>query len=82
MTSPTKALLPYMLEDYSKVIIEQSKDANNYENKEKTYLSYTNQQIMECCSKVKSMNLQETVAIAGMKIKTYYAGHVLGACMF
>ena len=35
MTSPTKALLPYMLEDYSKVIIEQSKDANNYENKEK-----------------------------------------------
>ena len=82
MTSPTKALLPYMLEDYSKVIIEQSKDHNNYENKEKTYLSYTNQQIMDCCSKVKSMNLQETVNVKGMKIKTYYAGHVLGACMF
>ncbi len=28
------------------------------------------------------MQLHETKEYKGMKIKTYYAGHVLGACMF
>jgi integrator complex subunit 11 len=28
------------------------------------------------------MNLMETVKVKDMSIKAYYAGHVLGACMF
>jgi integrator complex subunit 11 len=32
--------------------------------------------------KVTSLNLHETFVEQGIKIKTYYAGHVLGACMF
>lgn len=28
------------------------------------------------------MNLHEVVYCKGVKIKTYYAGHILGACMF
>ena len=28
------------------------------------------------------MQLHETLEIKGVSIKTYYAGHVLGACMF
>lgn len=86
-TTPTKALLPYMLEDYSRVIIENSKkDAfeGNAEKggEQKTYISYNSQQIKTCCEKVTSLNLHEVVHCKGVKIKTYYAGHVLGACMF
>ena len=65
-----------MLEDYSRVIIESSKESNAYENKDKNYLSYSNAQIHDCCAKVRSMNLHETIMVKGMKIKTYYAGHV------
>ena len=28
------------------------------------------------------INLHQTIETNGMKIKCYYAGHVLGACMF
>ena len=28
------------------------------------------------------INLHETLEIKGIKLKAYYAGHVLGACMF
>lgn len=42
-TTPTKALLPYMLEDYSRVVIENAKrDKGGYEDGEKKqYISYT-----------------------------------------
>ncbi len=33
-------------------------------------------------SLVQSIALYETVEIKGMKVTSYYAGHVLGACMF
>ena len=39
MTTPTKALLPYMLEDYSKVIIETNKDSEDKKN----YLAYSDE---------------------------------------
>ena len=73
-----------MLEDYSRVIIEnQKRDKNGYEeNEKKMYISYTSKQIKDCCNKVTSMNLHEVIYCKGIKIKTYYAGHVLGACMF
>ena len=87
-TTPTKALMPYMLEDYSKVIMEHSKrdksmmsnDPN--EHSQRFYLSYTSKQIKDCTDKVDTMNLHEVRVVDGIKIKTYYAGHVLGACMF
>jgi len=28
------------------------------------------------------INLHQTIEVKGMRIKSYYAGHVLGACMF
>lgn len=35
-----------------------------------------------CADKVKSIGLFETIEVNGMKVTSYYAGHVLGACMF
>jgi integrator complex subunit 11 len=84
-TTPTKALMPYMLEDYSRVITEnQKKDKQVPEeaNKNAFYLSYTAQQIKACGDKISTMNLHEVKVVNGIKIKTYYAGHILGACMF
>lgn len=46
------------------------------------YLSYTTPQIKNSTDKVSTMNLHEVRTVNGIKIKTYYAGHILGACMF
>lgn len=78
MTTPTKALLPYMLEDYSKVVIETNKDSEDKKN----YLAYTDEQIKSCVERITTINLHENMEIGGIKIKSYYAGHILGACMF
>ena len=39
--------------------------------------------ITTCMSKVRAMNVHETVVLGkGFTVKAYYAGHVLGAGMF
>ena len=80
MTTPTRAILPYMLEDFRKVIL----DTNNSKPVENqaTIPLYTQENIKQCLNKVKVINLHETVICKDIKIKAYYAGHVLGACMF
>ncbi len=80
MTTPTRAILPYMLEDFRKVIL----DTNNSKPVENqaTIPLYTQENIKQCLNKVKVINLHETVVCKDIKIKAYYAGHVLGACMF
>lgn len=81
MTTPTRAILPYMLEDFRKVIIDtQSKNIQG-EN-EITIPLYTQENINQCLTKIKILNLHETAVCKDIKIKAYYAGHVLGACMF
>lgn len=63
-----------MLEDYRKVITEQ--------RKEEQFYIFGSVDVRNAASRVKSMGLFETVEIEGMRITSYYAGHVLGACMF
>ncbi len=63
-----------MLEDYRKVITEQ--------RKEEQFYIFGAADVRNAASRVKSMGLFETVEIEGMRITSYYAGHVLGACMF
>jgi len=39
-------------------------------------------EVRNAASRVKSISLFETIEINGIKVTSYYAGHVLGACMF
>ncbi|CAN6224374.1 unnamed protein product [Urochloa humidicola] len=72
MTYPTKALAPFMLEDYRKVTMDQRGEAEQY--------SY--EDILRCMKKVIPSDLKQTVQVdKDLVIRAYYAGHVLGAAM-
>lgn len=68
-SEPTKAIIPYMLDDFMKV----SSDS---------VYTYTKEKVANCCSKIKVIFLNQTVVCKDIEITTYYAGHVLGAVMF
>lgn len=73
MTHPTKAIAPLLLEDMRKVTVEKSNDAN----------AITSQMIKDCMKKVTAVSLHQSVMVDNeLEIKSYYAGHVLGAAMF
>ncbi|KAI8616059.1 beta-lactamase-like protein [Chytriomyces sp. MP71] len=73
MTTPTRAIAPILLDDMRKVVAERKGDPNFFSAEE----------IRSCLEKVIPVTLHETVHVdADLKIKAYYAGHVLGAAMF
>jgi len=78
MTTPTRAILPYMLEDFRKVIL----DTGQQKPETQSIALYTQENIKQCLAKVKVINMHETIICKDIKIKAFYAGHVLGACMF
>ena len=72
MSTPTKALLFYMLDDYRKV-------QDNEDLIKEVYHVNNLRKIVEL---TKTISLNQSVLIDDIFIKSYYAGHVLGACMF
>jgi integrator complex subunit 11 len=68
-SQPTKAILPYMLRDFARV------------TKDKIF-QCTDKQINRVMSLVETLGLGEERVINDVKIKMFYAGHVLGAVMF
>ncbi|ESN94141.1 hypothetical protein HELRODRAFT_103064 [Helobdella robusta] len=73
MTHPTKAICPVLLEDYRKITVERKGELN----------FFTSEMIKMCMKKVVVVNLHEIISVDDdLKIKAYYAGHVLGAAMF
>jgi len=73
MTAPTKAICPLLLEDYRKITVERKGDSN----------FFTQQMVKDCMKKVTIINLHESIKVCDdLEIKAYYAGHVLGACLF
>jgi len=88
MTHPTKAIIPLMLEDYMKVWNKNQRDRDQKFAKKQEGLStgddicYTQDQIQKCLKKIQVIKLHETMEFKGIKVKAYYAGHVLGAVMF
>lgn len=74
-TPPTKAILPLMLEDFRKVSVLQNKGGGEH--------CYTSEMIKACIAKISTIQLYETQTFPGdLKVTAYYAGHILGACMF
>lgn len=72
MSAPTRAIIPLMLDDFRKVCVEHKGETN----------FYTQEQIKECISKVRTIELHQTLTIGDINIRAYYAGHVLGAVMY
>eukprot|EP00191_Tetraselmis_sp_GSL018_P024432 CAMPEP_0177626196 /NCGR_PEP_ID=MMETSP0419_2-20121207/30522_1 /TAXON_ID=582737 /ORGANISM="Tetraselmis sp., Strain GSL018" /LENGTH=635 /DNA_ID=CAMNT_0019127229 /DNA_START=149 /DNA_END=2057 /DNA_ORIENTATION=- len=73
MTYPTRAIVPVMLEDFRKVLVDRRGEVE----------LFSNRHISDSMKKVRCVNLHETVRIGeDMEIRAYYAGHVLGAAMF
>jgi cleavage and polyadenylation specificity factor subunit 3 len=69
MTHPTKAIYKMVLQDSLKVAVDE--------------LSlYDGQDILKSMDKIDVINFHEEVEYKGIKITSYAAGHVLGACMF
>lgn len=78
MSYPTKAIAPILLEDNRKIHIK------NQKTEAKTQPPpYTQEDIRACMSRAIGLNVHEQVSVqSDLEIKTYYAGHVLGAVMF
>ena len=72
-SQPTKAILPVTLEDFRKVMSEYKGERSILRP----------EQIVECVSKIQTIEINETRIFKNeIKITCFYAGHVLGACMF
>eukprot|EP01128_Nolandella_sp_AFSM9_P012180 TRINITY_DN9028_c0_g1_i1.p1 TRINITY_DN9028_c0_g1~~TRINITY_DN9028_c0_g1_i1.p1 ORF type:complete len:689 (-),score=124.45 TRINITY_DN9028_c0_g1_i1:74-2140(-) len=73
MTSPTKAIISILLEDYRKITTERKGEKN----------FFTAAMIKNCLKKITVVNLEESVWVDDeIEIKPFYAGHVIGAAMF
>lgn len=87
MTTPTRAMLPYMLEDFRKVVSDKEKldsvtQGKSIFNENANVPIYTYENIKSCLQKISTIQLHESFIHKDIKIKAFYAGHVLGACMF
>ncbi|CAD8049650.1 unnamed protein product [Paramecium sonneborni] len=93
MSMPTKALLPYMLEDYRRIWTMPKEEQQPQQQTQQDFsinpqvntdplLIYDHENIKSCVSKVQVIGLYETQNFDGIEVTAYYAGHLLGACMF
>jgi integrator complex subunit 11 len=72
MTYPTKAIVPVLLEDYRKITMDKKGETE----------FFSGAMIKESMRKVTAVDLNQTIEIAGVEVRAFYAGHVLGAAMF
>eukprot|EP01065_Artemidia_motanka_P013146 TRINITY_DN17249_c0_g2_i1.p1 TRINITY_DN17249_c0_g2~~TRINITY_DN17249_c0_g2_i1.p1 ORF type:complete len:707 (+),score=228.19 TRINITY_DN17249_c0_g2_i1:55-2175(+) len=69
MTQPTRAIAPLLLEDMRRIQGSRS--------------LWSQADLLQCVERVTPIGLRETIEIKpGLKVTAYYAGHVIGACMF
>lgn len=73
MTYPTRAVLPILLEDCSRILRMKDREER----------AYSTVDIENCMKKIVPIHMNETYEIApGYTLTPYYAGHVIGAAMF
>ncbi|EJW01455.1 hypothetical protein EDEG_00447 [Edhazardia aedis USNM 41457] len=71
MTHPTKSILKYLLNDYTKVV-----NASSNED------MYTEADLKNCYNKIFAIDYFQEIKIKDIKVVSLNAGHVLGAAMF
>lgn len=55
---------------------------SDVKKEEQQFYTYSVDEVRDACVKIHSIGLQETVVVNGIRVTSFYAGHVLGACMF
>lgn len=71
-TPPTKEIMPLMLSDYIKIINRRSNVTETFSEVE----------MYKSVEKMRTIEIGNKFIYEGIEIMPYYAGHVLGACMF
>lgn len=71
MTHPTRAIYYWLMTDFIRVSA-LSRD----------HQLFTEQDIKDSLAKIEVINFHEEVNLNGIKFTAYFAGHVLGACMY
>ncbi|KAH3767786.1 integrator complex subunit 11 [Pelomyxa schiedti] len=73
MTYPTRAIIPFLLEDYRRVSVER-RGIQNF---------FTPKNITDSLGKVTTINVRESITVGdGIQVRAWYAGHVLGAALW
>lgn len=71
MTHPTKAILKYLLNDYTRLV-------NSATNKD----FYTEKDLENCYNRIIAIDYHQEIVIKDFRVTALNAGHVLGAAMF
>ena len=71
MTNPTRDIFSWLMEDFIRVS-KVSREHN----------IFNDQDIKNCLKKIEVVNFHEQTELDGIKFTPYFAGHVLGACMY
>lgn len=71
-TPPTKEIIPLLLTDYIKIMNKKTISRD----------TFTVEEMNDSIEKIKTFEIGKTFTYEGIEIHPYYAGHVLGACMF
>ncbi|KCZ77102.1 hypothetical protein H311_01891 [Anncaliia algerae PRA109] len=70
MTHPTKSILRFLLNDYSRLVSSGAED------------SFTDTELKKCMDRIRTIDYYQQIRINDLKITALNAGHVLGAAMF
>ncbi|KAG7661352.1 YSH1 [[Candida] subhashii] len=84
MTSATKAIYRWLLQDFVRVtsIGNARGDAGGTGQQVTSSNLYTDEDIMKSFDKIETIDYHSTMEIEGIRFTAYHAGHVLGACMY
>ncbi|KAI5969451.1 YSH1 [Candida margitis] len=82
MTHATKAIYRWLMQDFVRVTsIGNSKTEGGSGNDEGGNL-YTDDDIFKSFDRIETIDFHSTMEVDGIRFTAYYAGHVLGACMY
>lgn len=78
MTPPTKTIVPLLLEDYRRIVVERRGEATQ------PGAFFTARMIEQAMDQVQTVGIGEQVVLCNgdIRLTPFYAGHVLGAAMF
>lgn len=82
MTHATKAIYRWLMQDFVRVTsIGNSRTEGGGGNDEGGNL-YTDDDIFKSFDRIETIDFHSTMEVDGIRFTAYYAGHVLGACMY
>ncbi|KAI5958189.1 YSH1 [Candida theae] len=83
MTHATKAIYRWLMQDFVRVTsIGNSKTEGGSGGNDEGGNLYTDDDIFKSFDRIETIDFHSTMEVDGIRFTAYYAGHVLGACMY